>query len=83
MKVEQLIRKILRFTIIMTILALAIGVFYRETTKYLLKDVPLDKFIVVSTYLSTSHGHTFVIGAFIPLIFAFITWFVKEELDRK
>ncbi len=65
---EKLYKVGIGYAMIMSIVALAVGVFYREYTKYTLSGFSLDKQILVSYYLSLCHGHFILLGMVIPVI---------------
>lgn len=61
-------KRILTYVIIFTIIGLTLGVFYRESTKF------MDFYDTVGakTMLSVAHTHTIVLGALIPLLFGLV-----------
>ena len=73
---ERLYKLSIGYAMIMAIIALAAGVFYREYTKYALNNLPLEKQIIVSYYLSLCHGHLVLMGLVIPLVLALAAYIV-------
>jgi len=73
---EKLYKISLGYAMMMAITALAVGVFYREYTKYALSNLPLEKQIIVSYYLSLCHGHFILMGLVIPVILALTAYIV-------
>ena len=74
-----------KYSLIMSILGLAIGVLYREFTKAYIAGFPLESQILVSYYLSLSHGHAFIVGVLIPLALLTSTYVLMktEYMDSK
>ncbi len=62
------------YAAVMAVVALAVGVLYREVSKAYLASVPLSDAITASYYLSVAHGHTFMAGALTPAALAALTY---------
>jgi hypothetical protein len=82
-ELKSLIAKIVRFAIIMIIIGLVIGIFYREYSKKLLYKFPLDTQVLVGHHFSLAHGHTILLGAVIPLLLALLAFLVYECYEKK
>ena len=81
-ELKSLLAKIARFAIIMIIVGLVVGVFYREYSKKLLFKFPLDTQVFVGRHFSLAHGHTILLGAAIPLLLGLLA-FLLQEFDGK
>ena len=67
-----------RYVLVMIIVALIVGVIYREYSKTMLQGMPLEKTILASYYLSLSHGHIIVMCVVIPVVLLVITYLVAK-----
>lgn len=72
--IKSLLKLMGSYAAVMAVVALAVGVLYREVSKAYLASVPLSDAITASYYLSVAHGHTFMAGALIPAALAALTY---------
>lgn len=82
--INKLIISIIKFSLLMIVVAIIAGVVFEETTKFLhsgtiefgtIRDVKFD--------ISLLHGMTIVIGSLIPLALAFVTYFLRETFSEQ
>ncbi len=66
MEPNRFYKLIITYIMVMLVVALAIGVVYREVSKAYLSDKELEQQIMYSYFLSLCHGHTFMVGVLIP-----------------
>lgn len=71
----------LLYATVMMFLTLAVGVFFREFTRFVLGDLNLEAQVSAGYYISQAHGHSFSIGFLIPLGFALMTFMLAEHLN--
>ena len=72
--IKPLLKLMGSYAAVMAVVALAIGVLYREVSKAYLANVPLSNAITASYYLSVAHGHTFMVGVLIPAALTALTY---------
>jgi len=73
----------IKFSLICLLLTGVLGVFHREFGRAFSEGLSSEAIYFASQALSLSHGHMFNFGFLIPLGFALITFFVKDNLDEK
>ncbi len=78
----KLIRKIGLISILMLWFSIASGVFYREFSKYELKNVSLGKSFFPVEFLQLLHGHILILGFIIPIGLAFFISILPEIDDN-
>lgn len=78
----KLIKKLVYTSVIMLWFALSAGVFYREFTKFELKNVPADKALIATEFIRLVHGHTITFGFLIPLGFALMLILIPEVNEK-
>ncbi len=74
----NLISLMVRYLLIMALAGLAVGVVYREFSKAYLSGFSLEDQIVVSYYLSLSHGHVFFVGVLLPVALLAVTYVMLQ-----
>jgi len=78
---KSLLVRIIRFAIIMLIVVLIVGLFYREYSRKFLFKYPMTTQTSVGHHLSLAHGHTALLGTIIPFFLAFLIFIIKGS-DR-
>jgi len=73
----------IRFASLMSILAMVTGLFYREFSRPFFSGIGLEEKWLYSHYMELVHGHTFLLGAAIPISMAVMTYLVKDQLTEK
>ena len=63
----------------MLIVALVIGVVYREVSKAYLSDKEFEQQIMYSYFLSLCHGHTFMVGVLIPTAILVVVYVIESK----
>lgn len=76
-ELKSLLVRIIRFAIIMLIVALIVGLFYREYSRKFLFKYPINTQTSVGFHLSLAHGHTVLLGTIIPFFLAFLIFMLK------
>lgn len=79
-KINKTIVFLIRFAIIMLLIGLMIGFLTWFISNIIFKDVPLEVRTFSEKNLRYLHGHIIIIGFVIPVILAFITNFVKNNI---
>jgi len=79
----RLLKKLIYTAIGMLWLALAVGVFYREFTKFELKGVPLTNSWLPIEFIKLAHGHVLVLGFAIPIGLAVMVSMLSELNERE
>jgi hypothetical protein len=69
------------YATVMMFLTLTVGVFFREFTRFVFADLPLETQVSAGYYISQAHGHAFSIGFVIPVALAAMTYMIREALD--
>lgn len=59
---DRLLKLGITYVLIMLLIALGLGVTYREVSKAFLESLPLEKQLLGAYYLSLMHGHTLMMG---------------------
>lgn len=78
-KINKTIIFLIKFSIIMLIVAISVGFFYRIFSYFLLKDIPLEFQVFSDKNLSSLDINIIIIGFLIPLSLAFVLTFVKSN----
>jgi nitric oxide reductase large subunit len=73
----------IRFAGVMSILALVLGLVYREVSRGFLKSLSYEQELLYGHNMSLVHGHTFLLGAVIPIVLALLTLLVLPNLPEK
>lgn len=73
----------IRYAAIMSILALVMGLVYREISRPFYKGLTLEQESLYGHNMSLVHGHTFLLGAVIPLAMAVLAFLVMPYLNEK
>lgn len=73
----------IRFAALMSIFAMVMGLFYREFSRPFFEGIALEDRFLYSHFMELVHGHTFLLGAAIPLGMALMTYLVKDHLAEK
>jgi len=73
----------IRFAGAMSIVALLMGLVYREVSRPFFANLSLDQQALYGHNMSLVHGHTFLLGAVIPLALAVFTLLVLPNLTDK
>ncbi len=79
---RKLFSTIIRFAAIMSILALVIGLVYREVSR-VMSNLPAEQQLLYGHNMSLVHGHTFLLGAVIPLAMALFVLLTLPNLTEK
>ncbi|HOF00840.1 MAG TPA: hypothetical protein PK385_00560 [Spirochaetota bacterium] len=79
-KLNKTIVFLIRFSIVMLIAGLAIGFISQFTSKVIFKSIPMEAQVFAERNMSTLHGHIIIIGFIVPMILAFTTNFVKNNI---
>lgn len=79
MEPSKFYKLIITYIMIMLIVALAIGVVYREVSKAYLSDKELEQQIMYSYFLSLCHGHTFMVGVLIPTAILVVVYVIESR----
>jgi hypothetical protein len=80
---QKLFRKQIIFAAIMSVLALIMGLVYREVSRVFFEKLTMEQQLVYGHDMSLVHGHTFLLGAVIPLVLAGFTLIVLPMLTEK
>jgi hypothetical protein len=81
--VQKLFSAQIRYAAIMSILALVMGLVYREVSRPFFKALSPDQQLLYGHNMSLVHGHTFLLGAVIPITLALLTLLTFHNLDEK
>jgi len=81
--VQKLFAKQIRFAAVMSVLALIMGLVYREVSRPFFADLSLEQQILYGHDMSLVHGHTFLLGAIIPIVMAMLALLVMPNLPDK
>jgi uncharacterized membrane protein (DUF485 family) len=73
----------IRFAGVMSILALVMGLVYREVSRPFFANLSFEQQSLYGHNMSLVHGHTFLLGAVIPLALALFTLLVLPNLPEK
>ena len=73
----------IRFAGIMSILALLMALVYREISRGFFEGLSYEQQLVYGHNMSLVHGHTFLLGAVIPLLLAVMTLLTLPNLPEK
>ena len=76
---DRLLKLGITYVLIMLLIALGLGVTYREVSKAFLGSLPLEKQLVGAYYLSLMHGHTLMMGVLLPTALLVITYLVMRR----
>ncbi len=76
---DRLLRLGSTYVLIMLLIALGLGVTYREVSKAFLGSLPLEKQLLGAYYLSLMHGHTLMMGVLLPTALLIITYLVMKH----
>lgn len=79
MEQKKLYKLIITYIMIMLIVALVIGVVYREVSKAYLSDKEFEQQIMYSYFLSLCHGHTFMVGVLIPTAILVVVYVIESK----
>ena len=79
-KMNKTIVFLIRFSIVMLIVGLAIGFISQITAKVIFRSIPMEAQVFAERNMSNLHGHIIIIGFIVPMILAFATNFVKNNL---
>ncbi len=79
MEPRKLYKLIITYIMIMLIVALVIGVVYREVSKAYLSDKEFEQQIMYSYFLSLCHGHTFMVGVLIPTAILVVVYVIESK----
>lgn len=79
-KMNKTIVFLIRFSIVMLIVGLAIGFVNQITAKVIFRSIPMEVQVFAERNMSNLHGHIIIIGFIVPMILAFATNFVKNNL---
>lgn len=80
---QKLFQKQIIFASVMSVLALLMGLVYREVSRVFFAKLTLEQQLVYGHDMSLVHGHTFLLGAVIPLVLAGFTLIVLPALTEK
>lgn len=80
---QKLFSKQITFAAVMSILALVMGLVYREAARPFFGGLTLDQQELYGRMMSLVHGHTFLLGAAIPAVMAVFTLLVLPNLSEK
>ena len=72
-----------RYAGVMIGVALLMGLIFREVSRPFFKGVSLEDQLLYGHAMSTVHGHTFLLGAAIPLGLAVMTYLARQTLTPK
>jgi hypothetical protein len=72
----------IRYSSLMLILSLIMGLIYREFSRPFFEGLPLVDQLHYGHAMSIAHGHTFLLGAAIPLGMALMTFLLHAELSE-
>ena len=75
---KEILLFVTRYALVTVIIALIVGVVYREYSKSMLHDMSLDKIILASYYLSLLHSQIIVVCVVIPMVLLVITYLVAK-----
>ncbi len=75
---RKLVLLVSRYVLVMIIVALVVGVVYREYSKAMLNGMPLEETILASYYLSLSHGHILIACVALPTVLLVVTYLVAK-----
>ncbi len=79
MEPRKLYKLIITYIMIMLIVALVIGVVYREVSKAYLSDKEFEQQIMYSYFLSLCHGHIFMVGVLIPTAILVVVYVIESK----
>ncbi|MEE4195543.1 MAG: DUF2871 family protein [Anaerolineae bacterium] len=81
-KMKQHIWMIFRFSLVMVIVGLVLGVYGREITRPLEKVMELDQRLWAQNWIMMTHGHALFHGAVVPMMLAAVTYIFREDLAK-
>jgi hypothetical protein len=80
---QKLFRKQIVFSTIMIVVALIMGLVYREVSRVFFQKLTMEQQLIYGHDMSLIHGHTFLLGVAIPLVLACFTLIVLPGLTEK
>jgi len=81
--VQNLFRKQIVFSTIMIVVALIMGLVFREVSRLFFQNLTLEQQLIYGHDMGLVHGHTFLLGVVIPLVLASFTLIVLPDLTEK
>ncbi len=79
MEPSKFYKLIITYIMIMLVVALVIGVVYREVGKAYLSGKELEQQIMYSYFLSLCHGHTLMVGVLIPTALLVVIYVIDSK----
>ncbi len=79
---KHVLKPQIRYSCVMLILSLIMGLVYREFSRPFFKGLTLAAQLEYGHAMSIAHGHTFLLGTAIPLGMAFMAYILKSYLDQ-
>jgi len=73
----------IRFAGIMSVVALIMGLVYREISRGFFDGLSYEQQLLYGHNMSLVHGHTFLLGAVIPMVLAVLTLLTLPNLPEK
>lgn len=80
---RRILKAQIRYAAAMTIIAFVMGLFYREFSRPFFRGVLLEEQLRYGHFMELLHGHTFLLGAAIPLVMAVLTYLTAAQLTEK
>lgn len=80
---RRILRDQIRYAAAMTIISLLMGLFYREFSRPFFRGTLLEEQLRYGHFMELLHGHTFLLGAAIPLLMAVLTYMTVAQLTEK
>jgi hypothetical protein len=80
---QKLFTAQIRYAAVMSIVALVMGLVYREISRPFYNGITLEQQQLYGHDMSLVHGHTFLLGAVFPLVMALLTLLALPNLTEK
>jgi hypothetical protein len=80
---QKIFQKQIIFSAVMAVLALVMGLVYREVSRVYFQNLTMEQQLVYGHDMSLVHGHTFLLGVVIPFVLAGFTLIVLPNLTEK
>lgn len=80
---QRIIRLQVRYAALMSIVALVMGLFYREFSRPFFEGLGLEQQMLYGHWMELVHGHTFLLGTAFPIVMALLMSLVRGQLKIK
>ncbi len=80
---QRIFKSQVRYAAVMTIIAFVMGLIYREFSRPFFRALLLEERLRYGHFMELVHGHTFLLGAAIPLLMAVLTYLTAAQLQEK